>query len=98
SGGSVADHGLAVPVISGTIYMDGRGHLGLHHSFVAAGWHRPAGMIRRAATSAMDASPARGDARQHVPARCCGYRLNQIGFTSPGGRIMAIGPVQLIVL
>jgi len=31
-------------VISGTIYIDDRGHLGLHHSFRPAGWHRPAGM------------------------------------------------------
>src|SRR5580704_2711879 len=55
-------------------------------------------MIPRATTSATDASPPRGDARQAVPAGCCGYRFIQIGFTSPGGRIMAIGPVQLIVL
>src|SRR6266567_3794320 len=45
-----------------------------------------------------DASSARGDARWPDSARCLRYRFIQIGFTSPGGRIMAIGPVQLIVL
>src|SRR5712691_9793305 len=45
-----------------------------------------------------DASSARGDARWPDSARCLRYRVIQIGLTSPGGRIMAIGPVQLIVL